>query len=109
MTDIWEEWASGLNGFLAVRSLEEHWAAKGRRDNNFLKTEMGRRKKVVKLVEKLAEKPNWNVALALRFLGETYKKFTTPRKFCNFLQKTPGPGELSKTEELIVAVNSFIS
>lgn len=99
----------GLNGFLAVRSLEEHWAAKWRRNNDFMKTEMGRRKKVVKLVEKLAEKPNWNVPLALRFLGETYKKFMTPRKFCNFLQKTPGPGELSKTEELILAANSFIS
>jgi hypothetical protein len=89
VTDIWEEWVSGLNGFLAVRILEEHWAAKWRRNNDFMKTEMGRRKKVVELVERLAEKPNWNVPLALRFLGETYKKFTMPRKFATSSRRPP--------------------
>ncbi|KAJ7668209.1 hypothetical protein B0H17DRAFT_1142560 [Mycena rosella] len=68
ITAIWDEWASGLNGFLAVRDLEERWGARWRRNNSGQKTEMGRRKKVIQLIEKLAAKPNWNLALALRFI-----------------------------------------
>ncbi|KAJ7927222.1 hypothetical protein B0H13DRAFT_2312828 [Mycena leptocephala] len=50
VTAIWVEWASGLNGFWAVRDLEENWGAKWRRNNQGQKTEMGRRKKVIQLV-----------------------------------------------------------
>ncbi|KAJ7136655.1 hypothetical protein C8R44DRAFT_868782 [Mycena epipterygia] len=73
LTDIWDEWASGRNRFLAVRDLEENWGTRWCRNNQGLKIEMTQRKKVITLVEKLAAKLNWNVALALRFLREVYK------------------------------------
>ena len=107
ITDIWTEWSSGLNGFLAVRDLEETWGARWRRNNAGLKTEMGRRKKVIQLVEKLAAKPNWNTALALRFIQTTCERKWTVRKFCVHLQKAAVSGGLSALDELIVAADSY--
>ncbi|KAJ7878221.1 hypothetical protein B0H13DRAFT_1892846 [Mycena leptocephala] len=65
----WDEWASGINGFLAVRDLEEHWGPRRRRD-------------VIQFVERLSKKKNWNVALALKFIRETYDGKLSPQKFC---------------------------
>ena len=70
--DMWEEWANGLDGHLSVCQLNDGWDARWRRNNSGQKTEAGRRKKFVELVEALAKKPNWNTALALRFLKEKY-------------------------------------
>ncbi|KAF8195181.1 hypothetical protein K438DRAFT_2126985 [Mycena galopus ATCC 62051] len=58
ITDIWTEWASGLNGFLAIRDMEETWVARWRRDNSGLKTEMRRRKKMIRWLTKLLRQTN---------------------------------------------------
>ena len=55
ISEIWDEWSTGLNGFLSTRELEERWGAKWRRNNPGLKTENGRRKKVIQLVEELSK------------------------------------------------------
>lgn len=107
LADIWTEWALGRNGYLPVRAMEEHWAAKWRRDQNGLKTEWGRCKLVIQLIERLAAKPNWNLDLALRFIRVTYeddgKKKIAIRKFCESLQKkknTP-PGAMSPIDKIV--------
>lgn len=91
ITDIWTEWASGLNGFLSVRELTEGWNAKWKRDLRAIKSEWGRRSKVIGLVEKLAAKPNWNLELALQFIRDVYEtdsSFPTVRSFCDYLQSS---------------------
>jgi hypothetical protein len=108
VTDIWTEYTSGLNGFLPVRDLEDTWGARWSRNNSGLKTEMGRRKKVIQLVEALVKKPNWNVPLAIRFLEAKYDNPShPPRKFCEYLQKTPAPGELSGINAVLIVANAF--
>jgi hypothetical protein len=105
ITEIWDEHAAGLNGFLAVRDLDERWQARWRRNVNTLRMENCRRKKVVTLVETLARKPNWSVNLALRFLRdkyETHPDLKKPRMFCEYLQKGGGSG---MKNVLVVAQN----
>jgi hypothetical protein len=93
ISDIWEEWSYGLNGYLSTRELEEGWGAKWRRNNSGLKTENGRRKKVVQLITDLSQKQGWNTQLALRFLQDRYEgSFKTPRKFCEYLQAKSNAG-----------------
>lgn len=102
--ELWEEWSKGLNGFLSTRELEEGWGAKWRRNHNGLKTENGRRKKVVALVTELSKKQGWNVALALRFLQDQYEaSYKTPRKFCEYLQAKNNMGY----HEVIAASNLY--
>jgi hypothetical protein len=108
VTDLWMEWASGLNGLLAVRDLEEHWGALWRRDENFLKTEFGRRKKVIQLVQELTKKPNWNTELALRFIRDKYESNYTPRKFCVHLATKPKAGSVSNFNQVLAAADSYI-
>lgn len=104
ITDIWEEHANGLNGYMAVRDLDEHWGARWRRNRDGQRTENCRRKKVVHLIERLALKTNWGVKLALRFVREKYEaNGTTPRAFCTYLQKNSGAG----IEEVMAMSNSF--
>ncbi|KAF8273937.1 hypothetical protein EI94DRAFT_1696523 [Lactarius quietus] len=64
--DIWTEWSTELNGFLPVRNLNEGWGARWQQ--------------------------GWNLALAQRFLHEKYEGTTTPRKFCDYIQKNNGAG-----------------
>lgn len=92
ISDIWHEWSTGLNGYLPVRNLNEAWGARWRRGDRGQGTENCRRSRVVELVEKLAAKPGWNMALALRFLAERYEGTFTPRKFCEYIQKNGGAG-----------------
>jgi hypothetical protein len=92
ITEIWEEWASGLHGHLSTRQLEERWGAKWRRNLPQMKTPHSRRKKVVSLVLALSSKQGWDTALALRFLRERYEPQFTARKFCEYLQKKDGSG-----------------
>jgi hypothetical protein len=108
VSDLWTEWASGLNGLLAVRDLEEHWGALWRRDENFLKTEFGRRKKVIQLIQELTKKPNWNTALALRFIRDKYESNYTPRKFCVHLATKPKAGLVSNLHQVLAAADSYI-
>lgn len=104
--EIWEEWSIGLNGFLSTRELEEGWGAKWRRNNSGLKTENGRRKKVVQLVNELSQKQGWSTLLALRFLRDRYEgSFKTPRKFCDFLQAKGNVGY----HEVIATADKYIA
>jgi hypothetical protein len=92
ISDIWTEWSTGLNGYLPVRNLNEQWGARWRRGNRSQGTENCRRARVVELINKLVAKPGWDLALALRFLLERYEGTTTPRKFCDYIQKEDGVG-----------------
>jgi hypothetical protein len=92
--EIWEEWSKGLDGCLSVRTLNENWDARWRRNNSGQKTEAGRRKKIIELIEALARKPNWNIRLALQFLQEEYPILSSvhsylksTRAFIEHLQK----------------------
>jgi len=39
ITEIWDEHAAGLNGFLAVHDFDKHWQAHWRQNINTLRTE----------------------------------------------------------------------
>jgi hypothetical protein len=106
ITEVWDEYVAGLNGFLAVRDLDERWQARWRRNISTLRTENCRRKKITALVETLARKPNWSVNLALRFLREKYKThpdLKKPRTFCEYLQKGGGTG----TKDVLAAAANY--
>jgi hypothetical protein len=96
ITDLWVEHVDGLNGHLLARELKDRWGARWQWNEGGLKTEGGRRAKVVTLIEQLASKVNWDVPLALRFLKEKYE--TNPgylhkvHAFCDYLQKNKGAG-----------------
>ncbi|KAF5377311.1 hypothetical protein D9615_006350 [Tricholomella constricta] len=97
--EIWNEWTVGMDGQLSVRDLNTGWDARWRRDNGALKTEAGRRKKIIALIDKLSAKPNWNYTVALRFLNEKYPIPTpsvtylrTTRAFTDYLQSTKHNG-----------------
>ncbi len=93
ISEIWDEWSTGLNGYLSTRELEEGWGAKWRRNNPSLKTENGRHKKVVQLIENLSKKPGWSTKLALHFLQDKYGgTFKSPRRFCEYLQAKKNAG-----------------
>lgn len=93
ITDVWTEWASGLNGFLSVRELNEGWNAKWKRDNQSIKNEYGRRKKIIDLIQRLVDKPNWNLVLALEFIRDVYEpEYRTTRAFCDYIQSTKTGG-----------------
>lgn len=106
ITEVWDEYVAGLNGFLAVRDLDERWQARWRRNISTLRTENCRRKKITALVETLARKPNWSVNLALRFLREKYEThpdLKKPRTFCEYLQKGGGTG----TKDVLAAAANY--
>lgn len=108
ITDIWIEWASGLNGFLSVRELNEGWNAKWKRDAQRIKSEYSRRKKVIDLIDRLQSKPNWNLELALRFIREVYEagsEFKTTRALCEYLQSSKTGG----FDAVIQRSNSFVN
>ena len=103
--DIWTEWSTGLNGFLPVRNLNEGWGARWRQGNRGQGTENCRCAHVVGLIEKLIAKPGWDFALAKRFLQEKYEGTTTPRKFCDYIQKSNGAG----LQEVLQAASHYPS
>jgi hypothetical protein len=96
ITELWTEHTEGFGGRLSTRELAERWGAKWRRNEGSLKTEGGRRVKVIMLIQELAAKPNWNVPLALRFIKEKYESnpayLGRARAFCDYLQKDRGAG-----------------
>ncbi|KAF8078428.1 hypothetical protein FPV67DRAFT_54136 [Lyophyllum atratum] len=111
IAEVWTEWTVGMDGQLSVRDLNAGWDARWRRDNGALKTEAGRRKKIIALIEKLSAKPNWNDTIALRFLSEKYRipspsisYLRTTRAFTDYLQSTKHNG----MEEILEAANSYI-
>ncbi|KAG1726040.1 hypothetical protein EDD22DRAFT_961520 [Suillus occidentalis] len=106
ITEVWDEYVAGLNGFLAVHDLDERWQAHWRRNISTLWTENCRRKKITALVETLARKPNWSVNLALHFLREKYEThpdLKKPRTFCEYLQKGGGTG----TKDVLAAAANY--
>nr|GAT42467.1 predicted protein [Mycena chlorophos] len=109
--DVWVEHTDGLNGLLSTRELDEEWGPSWRRNNASAKNENCRRKKVVRLVNQLAAKPNWSVQLALRFIREAYdntqpRPFSTVRAFCDYLTKKVTIGGTGMDEVLLKA-NSY--
>jgi hypothetical protein len=110
--EIWKEWAFGMDGHLSVRELTAGWSARWRRNNPAAKTEATRRKKVIMLIEKLSEKPNWSNELALRFLKDRYpiptlstSHLRNTRTFIEHLQKRGG----NAMEEILADSNSYPS
>ncbi|OAX36287.1 hypothetical protein K503DRAFT_858093 [Rhizopogon vinicolor AM-OR11-026] len=106
IAEIWDEYANGPNGYLAVRDLDEHWQARWWRNVNTLHSENCRRKKVTTLVETLGRKLNWNVGLVLRPPREKYENhpdLKKPRAFCEYLQKGGGSG----LKAAFIAADSF--
>jgi hypothetical protein len=106
--DIWREDRFGIEGTFSIQELTARWGARWKRNEPRLKTEAGRRKKIIQLVEELGGKVNWTTDLALRFLHEKYpidSKSTvahlrTARSFMEYLNK--------KTKEAILeASNSY--
>jgi hypothetical protein len=87
ISDIWIEWAEGVDGFLPVRDLTERWGARWRRNDAGQRTEASRHRKVVDLVNELSLKHLWNVNLALRFLQDRYEPRYKARSFCDYLTK----------------------
>ncbi|EKM54563.1 uncharacterized protein PHACADRAFT_258504 [Phanerochaete carnosa HHB-10118-sp] len=87
ITDFWTEHADGLNGHLSTRALDEQWGATWRRNEGGLKTEHGRRKKVVLLFSRLMEaKPRWTVHHVVNFVHEHYSQYQSkPNMFPRFL------------------------
>jgi hypothetical protein len=92
ITDVWTEWASGLNGYIPVRDLTERWGARWRRNLPRRKTEGVRRKAIVDLVGELLKRPHWDVALVLRFLKDKYEPTFKPRAFSEHLTKNQRSG-----------------
>ena len=85
-----------------MRELAEWWGAKWWRNEGSLKTEGGRRAKVITLIQELAAKPNWNMPLALRFIKEKYESnpayLGRVHAFCDYLQKGHGAGHRAVLE-----------
>lgn len=100
--DIWKEDRFGFDGRFSVQELTARWGARWKRNEPRLKTEAGRRNKVITLIEELGSKTNWTTDLALRFLHEHYpinsksevSHLRTARSFMDYLNK--------KTKEVIL-------
>lgn len=99
---LWNEWSNGIDGFLSIRQLNERWQARWRHNISRLKTETSQGKHLVDLIQKLANKPNWNIALAIHFLNDKYSipgpgYWASTTSFAKQLQnKTTGPELLKK-------------
>lgn len=102
ISDIWTEWSTGINGYLPVRLLEEGWGAKWR-PGHAQGTERCRCMCVIRLVDRLAAKPGWGHDKTLRFSGETYNSYYTPRRFMDYVQKNGGAG----AEQVFVTSRSY--
>ncbi|KAF7369757.1 hypothetical protein MVEN_00307500 [Mycena venus] len=117
VTDIWTEYTDGLNGHLSTRDLDEGWSRPSwRRKVHTLKTEACRRKKVVDLINKLREKRNWTVDLALRFVEECHETGhdedgkplrSTVRLFMDYVGKRAATGKTSNFDKLLLQSNSY--
>ncbi|KAJ3492579.1 hypothetical protein NLJ89_g11203 [Agrocybe chaxingu] len=70
---IWKEHTEGMDGFMSIEQLTEHWGARWKRNEARLRTESARRGRVVELIKKLSSQPNWNVEKA-RFIEYLQKK-----------------------------------
>jgi hypothetical protein len=93
--DIWKENRFGINGQFSIQELTAQWGPRWRRNVGSLKTEAGRRNKVINLIEALSKKRNWTAELALQFLGDQYpiqknsklKHLKTARSFMDYLNQ----------------------
>jgi len=92
ITDVWTEWASGLNGYIPVQDLTERWGPKWRRNLAWRKTESVCRKVIVDIITELSKKANWGLPLALRFLQQQYEPTFKARAFSEFLTKNDRVG-----------------
>ncbi|PPQ81245.1 hypothetical protein CVT24_009532 [Panaeolus cyanescens] len=72
LEEIWKEHNKGIQGRLSIKQLREHWGTRWRRKRGGVKTEEGRRRKVVNLIEKLIAQPGWTEETAFKFMREKY-------------------------------------
>ncbi|KAJ7017767.1 hypothetical protein C8F04DRAFT_1154470 [Mycena alexandri] len=91
ITDIWGEWVDGIGGCIPVEILTRTWGPKWKQNIGKRKTENSRRMKVVTLIQDLAMRPGWNIAVALRFISEKYEPRYQARAFCDYLTKDTRP------------------
>ncbi|KAJ7031080.1 hypothetical protein C8F04DRAFT_1111482 [Mycena alexandri] len=91
ITDIWGEWVDGIGGCIPVEILTRTWGPKWKQNIGKRKTENSRRMKVVTLIQELAMRPGWNIAVVLRFLSEKYEPKYQARAFCDYLTKDTRP------------------
>ena len=87
ITDVWTEWASGLNGYIPVQDLMERWGPKWRRNVAHRKMESAHHKVIVDLICELSKKLNWDLPLALHFLQQKYELTFKACAFSKFLTK----------------------
>ncbi|KAL1671245.1 hypothetical protein EV122DRAFT_177317, partial [Schizophyllum commune] len=66
---VWSEFASGLDGMLSVRELEETWGTRWRAGNRTMSTERSRRGKIYDLVHSLKEARGWSTEKVFEFLS----------------------------------------
>ncbi|GBE87699.1 hypothetical protein SCP_1103760 [Sparassis crispa] len=104
ISDVWTEWIVGLNGHISVHELTEKWENRWCHNNTGLKTEGGRQKKIVDLINGLMKKPRWSVNLALLFLKEKYKPRYKVRSFADYLMKDGRAGR----DEVVSAAMSYL-
>jgi hypothetical protein len=98
--DIWRENRFGIDGMFSIQEMTSRWGARWKRNTQALKTEASRRNKVIKLIEVLSSKPNWNTDLAFRFLNDQSPLQTkSARAFSDYLNKTT-TAEIIKTSAL---------
>ena len=90
VADVWTEWTQGLNGYLPVSELTSRWETRWRRNNAGMKTEGGRRKKIITLIDDLSRQPGWSAKLALDFLRDKYGPGPHARAFADRLTKNRG-------------------
>ncbi len=96
---IYQEYITGIDGHLSTKQLDAKWGSSWRAGQRGLSSESCRRKKLITVIEKLGERKNWNVQLALRYLTSRYpiksgpgslKHLRTTRAFMSWLQQDDG-------------------
>ncbi|PPR01886.1 hypothetical protein CVT24_001355 [Panaeolus cyanescens] len=110
LEEIWKEYTEGMGGRLSIEELNKQWGARWKRNRGAIKVESARRSKVVRLIQKLSNKPEWDAQKALQFLraefnispGSANVHLKSLRNFIEWLQKK----EFS-AEELIVAASAL--
>jgi len=103
ITDVWTEWASGLNGYIPVWDLMERWGPKWHRNMARRKTESARRKVIMDLICELLKKSNRDLLLTLHFLQQKYEPTFKSHPFSDFLTK----GSHARFQEVLKAAKGY--
>jgi hypothetical protein len=67
---IWKEWRDGLEGFMSVQPMEQLLEHNYRFDNDTIKVERCRRKKIIDMVERvMVVHPKWGEQKSVAFVA----------------------------------------